>query len=96
MKIYTGYFAKLKNYPNPISIAGYMPKGINIPTYKELAPKKEWFFKWKNQVKEVDNHDFSSLALISIYKNLKEDYIKLYNETVLKNLTPEKIFTFLH
>lgn len=52
--IYTSYFAKLKSLPNniiPISICGKAPDWYKGLQYKKLAPKYDFFMKWK------DNHD---------------------------------------
>ena len=52
--IYTSYFAKLKSLPDsiiPISICGKAPNWYEGLQYKKLAPKYEFFMKWK------ENHD---------------------------------------
>lgn len=52
--IYTSYFAKLKSLPDniiPISICGKAPDWYKGLQYKKLAPKYDFFIKWKN------NHD---------------------------------------
>lgn len=52
--IYTSYFAKLKYLPDniiPISICGKAPDWYNGLQYKKLAPKYDFFMKWK------ENHD---------------------------------------
>ena len=52
--IYTTYFAKLKSLPKdivPISICGKAPNNYNGLQYKKLAPKYDFFMKWK------ENHD---------------------------------------
>ena len=52
--IYTSYFAKLKSLPDniiPISICGKAPDWYKGLQYKKLAPKYDFFMKWK------DNHD---------------------------------------
>ncbi len=52
--IYTSYFAAVKKLPSnicAISIAGWPPKGWKGPQYKVLAPKWDFFSKWK------ENHD---------------------------------------
>lgn len=52
--IYTSYFAKLKSLPDniiPISICGKAPKWYKGLQYKKLAPKYDFFMKWK------ENHD---------------------------------------
>ena len=50
MAIYTTYFAKLKNLPSniiPIAICGKSPNWYNGLEYKKLAPKYDFFMKWK-------------------------------------------------
>ena len=52
--IYTSYFAKLKDLPDniiPISICGKAPDWYKGLQYKKLAPKYDFFMKWK------ENHD---------------------------------------
>lgn len=52
--IYTSYFAKLKSFPDnvtPISICAKAPSWYGGLQYKKLAPKYEFFMKWK------ENHD---------------------------------------
>ena len=52
--IYTSYFAKLKSLPEdviPISICGKAPEWYKGLQYKKLAPKYDFFMKWK------ENHD---------------------------------------
>ena len=52
--IYTSYFAKLKFLPAhiiPISICGKAPDWYKGLQYKKLAPKYDFFMKWK------ENHD---------------------------------------
>lgn len=52
--IYTSYFAKLKSLPKdviPISICGKAPDWYKGLQYKKLAPKYDFFMKWK------ENHD---------------------------------------
>ena len=52
--IYTSYFTKLKSLPDnviPISICGKAPDWYKGLQYKKLAPKYDFFIKWK------DNHD---------------------------------------
>lgn len=48
--IYTTYFANLKKLPEnviPISICGKAPEWYNGLQYKKLAPKYDFFMKWK-------------------------------------------------
>ena len=57
--MYTGYFAKLKNYEEkgliPISICGKAPDWYNGLQYKVLAPKWGFFNEWKNGSHKGDN-----------------------------------------
>lgn len=55
--IYTSYFAKLKSLPNnviPISICGKAPDWYKGLQYKKLAPKYDFFTKWK----ETHDNDY--------------------------------------
>lgn len=48
--IFTSYFAKLKSLPDniiPISICGKAPQWYKGLQYKKLAPKYDFFIKWK-------------------------------------------------
>lgn len=48
--IYTSYFAKIRKLPAnivPVSICGKVPEGYKGLQYKKLAPKYEFFKKWK-------------------------------------------------
>ena len=52
--IYTSYFAKLKSLPEhiiPISICGKVPDWYKGLQYNKLAPRYDFFVKWK------ENHD---------------------------------------
>lgn len=52
--IYTSYFAQLRNLPEnviPISICAKAPEWYKGLQYKKLAPKFDFFMKWK------ENHD---------------------------------------
>lgn len=54
MKIYTSYFAMLRYLPEnivPIAICGKSPQWYDGFQYKKLAPKYDFFMKWK------ENHD---------------------------------------
>jgi len=54
MTIYTTYFGKLKSLPKniiPISICTKAPDWYKGLQYKKLAPKYDFFMKWK------ENHD---------------------------------------
>ena len=58
MNIYTSYFAKVKQlqesgFNNLVCVAGYAPKFFydisNARFYPDLAPRRTWFWEWKNK-----------------------------------------------
>lgn len=58
--IYTGYFAKTKEYVEsgltPVSIAGKTPDFFTYPKWTNFAPRKELFYRWKNG--EITNEEY--------------------------------------
>lgn len=55
--VYTSYFAKLNKLPRdiiPISICGKAPTWYGGLQYKKLAPKYDFFMKWK----ETHDNDY--------------------------------------
>ena len=69
--IYTSYFAKLKSLPDnivPISICAKAPDWYKGLQYKKLAPKYDFFMKWK------ENHDND--YYIEHFQKEVLDYIK--------------------
>ena len=51
LNLYTSYFAKLKYLPNtivPIAICGKSPDWYHGLEFKALAPKYDFFMKWKS------------------------------------------------
>lgn len=81
----TSYFAKLKKIAHPIAICGWPPRFYTGPTYKALAPKKEWFFDWK---KMAESGEYTQ-------EQLETWYIERYNTTVLSQLDPHKVWNDL-
>jgi hypothetical protein len=81
MKIYTGYFARLKLYKLcnllPLSIAGKSPDWYDGDKFSLLAPKKDFFLKWKNE--GLSN----------------EWYIKQYKEKVLEKTSTGLVLSAL-
>ncbi len=78
--IYTSYFAKLKSLPNniiTISMCGKTPDWYAGLQYKKLAPKYDFFMKWKQ------NHDND--YYIKCFK--KQVLDKLDASTVVNELT---------
>lgn len=77
--IYTSYFAKLNSLPDdiiPISICGKVPDWYVGLQYKKLAPKYDFFIKWK---KDHDNESYIKY------------YIKCFNEQVLDKLNAAEV-----
>lgn len=75
-KIYTTYFANVKNLPQnviPVSIAGKAPEAWRWHQYKKLAPKWGFFSVWKQ------NHD-------NAY------YEEHFRDEVLSKLDPEEVY----
>ena len=75
MKIFTTYFANVRNLPQhivPISISGKAPDWWNGLEYKRLAPKYSFFSVWK----ETQDNEY---------------YIKHFYEEVLSKLTPKQV-----
>lgn len=75
MKIYTSYFANLKNITNnivPVSICGKAPDGYKGYQYKKVAPKWDFFKVYK----ETGDKDY---------------YIRNFNERVLDTLDPHQV-----
>ena len=60
--IYTTYFAKLKKLPDnvlPVAICAKPPAGYNGPIYRALAPKYDFFAKYKingDQEEFIENY----------------------------------------
>ena len=77
--MFTGYFAKLKEYKQagliPISISAKAPDWYNGLEYKKLAPKWVFFQEWKYGSHKGDN----------------EYYISQFDEQVLKCFTVESV-----
>ena len=81
MKIYTSYYAKCRMIPHTItriSIAGKAPAGYRGIEYKVLAPKKEFFMKWKENhdnnyyIKCFNEQVLSHLNPVEVYNRLEE------------------------
>ena len=51
--IYTGYWAKIKEYESygltPVGISGKIPDGFNGARYQQLAPKYTWWKQWHDE-----------------------------------------------
>ena len=77
--IYTSYFGNLKKLPNnitPIAICGKSPNWYGGLEYKKLAPKYDFFMKWK------ENHDNEYYV-----RNFEERVLNTLNpDTVINEL----------
>ena len=79
--IYTGYYAKIKEYESNglvlVAISGKIPDGFNGIKYQKIAPKYIWWQKWHDE------------------KMSDEWYIDKYYETVLNQLNPNEVLNDL-
>lgn len=81
--IYTGYYACLNKYIDaglvPISIAGKAPEFYHGDEYKVLAPKYDFFIRWKRG--EIDNFKYVELYNKEVLSKLDaiDVCIDLYN-----------------
>ena len=85
--IYTSYFANLKSLPDnaiPISICGKAPRWYTGLQYKKLAPKYDFFMKWKEN---HDNDYYIKCFNDQVLSNLDIDTV-MHD---LYNLLPEKM-----
>lgn len=96
--IYTSYFAKLKSLPEdvvPISICGKAPDWYTGYQYKKLAPKYDFFMKWKET---QDNDYYIDCFNKQVLNNLNVDEVleELYKLSNNKDIvllcyeTPDK------
>ena len=74
--IYTGYYAKIKDYEQngliPVGISGKIPDGFKGARYQQLSPKYSWWKQW---------HD----------EHMSDDwFVEKYYETVLNQLDPNQ------
>ena len=99
--IYTSYFAKLRSLPDdiiPISICGKAPDWYNGLQYKKLAPKFDFFIKWKEN---HDNNYYIKCFIEQVLNNLNAEEVckELYNLSNGKDIALicyEKPFDFCH
>lgn len=77
--IYTSYFAKLKDLPDniiPISICGKAPDWYKGLQYKKLAPKYDFFIRWKDThdndyyIKCYNEQVLSRLSAVNVIRDL--------------------------
>ena len=84
MKIYTSYFANLKNLPDtivPISICGKAPDGYTGWQYKKLAPKWSFFSIYKETGDEdYYRKNFKELVTDKLDPNVVVEELSRYSE----------------
>lgn len=88
--IYTGYFAKMKSYPQElrkISIARWTPKGIDIEKYTKLMPPETILTFYKNTGNETDYRTAFNAMLKRL--NAKQIYNELDGSILLCYEKPE-------
>ena len=88
--IYTSYFARLKSLPDniiPISICGKAPDWYKGLQYKKLAPKYDFFMKWKEDhdndyyIKCFNEQVLDKLDILEVIRNLID--LANLNETLV-------------
>ena len=102
----TSYFAKLKRLPSnvvPISICGKAPDWYNGLQYKKLAPKYDFFMKWKQThdndyyIKCFDEQVLSKLNANTVVMELKHLCGKsMYDDVDICLICYEKPSDFCH
>lgn len=92
--IYTSYFAKLKSLPDnviPISICAKAPSWYKGIQYKKLAPKYDFFIKWKedhNNDYYIEHFNLEVLAPLNIWKVLDDLQVGLPEKVKIKMQSP--------
>ena len=78
----TSYYSKSKDHPNAVSIAGRAPHWYKGREYKELAPKR-WFFKKYKE--DGDTNFYTEHYYKEVLNNLdaKKVYEDLGEEAVI-------------
>lgn len=101
IQIYTSYFARLKQLPDnivPIAICGKAPDWYTGLQYKKLAPKFDFFSKWK-QNKDNDYYikHFNSEVLNTLNVNdVVDNLFQLSNNQPFCLICYEKPSDFCH
>lgn len=86
--IYTSYFGQLKNIPShitPIAICGKSPSWYEGYEYKKLAPKYEFFVKWRES-KDNDYYISQYTTQVLDKLNVQEVIQELYQRTGAKDV----------
>ena len=99
--IYTSYFAQLKNIPDnivPITNCGKAPDWYTGIQYKKLAPKYDFFVKWKQN---NDNNYYIKCFIEQVLsklnaKDVEQELYKLSNNKDVVLICYEKPENFCH
>ena len=99
--IYTTYFANIRNLPEgvvPIAICGKFPDFYRGLQYKKLAPKYDFFMKWK---KDHDNEYYVKCFKEQVLSKLhpvkvKKELIELAGNKEIALVCYEKPTGFCH
>ena len=102
MKLYTSFFANLKNIPEnikPVSIAGFSPKWYNGDRFEALAPDKKLL--WKAKQGKISEKEYTKIYLAGINalftpQSLIKKLTDQYNNSDLVFLCFEKRGVFCH
>lgn len=94
----TSYFGNIQNVANPLSISGKAPDWYTGNQFKLLAPKLEFFTRYKNGELDANGYTKEYYAKVLGHLNAKEIYDRLittYGENVTL-LCYEKPGEFCH
>lgn len=87
MQLYTGYFAKVKDYINaglePVSIAGITPSFFKGERWSDFAPRKELFNQWKSGA--LNNFEYSAKYTEYLNTLPKQDIYELKDSLLGEN-----------
>ena len=90
-KIYTSYFANLKNLPENavvVSIARSQPQGMNLPEFKAFAPSAELLHAYKQGKVTNEEYETQYLAQLEALPNLSKikEHLAQYTKDQDKDL----------
>lgn len=92
--IFTSYFAKLNKLPKnviPISICGKAPAWYTGAQYKKLAPRYDFFMKWKETHDDnyyIEHFQAEVLDVLSVTRVLTELQLLIPHDIKIKMQSP--------
>lgn len=92
--IFTSYFAKLNKLPEnviPISICGKVPAWYTGAQYKKLAPRYDFFMKWKETHDDnyyIEHFQAEVLDVLSVTRVLTELQLLIPHDIKIKMQSP--------